>query len=108
MNLCDGILRCRYRRSWEKPELMAPGEVCEITIEPFATANLFKAGHRIQLDVSSSNFPRYDVNPNTGEPEGLVRLKRVATNRVYVDAARASHVVLPVIPPAALKFLSSS
>jgi putative CocE/NonD family hydrolase len=108
MNLCDGILRCRYRRSWEKPELMAPGEVCEITIEPFATANLFKAGHRIRLDVSSSNFPRYDVNPNTGEPEGLARLKRVATNRVYVDAARASHVVLPVIPPVALKFLSSS
>jgi hypothetical protein len=104
MNLCDGILRCRYRRSWEKPELMTPGQVCEITIEPFATCNLFKAGHRIRLDISSSNYPRYDINFNTGEPEGRARLKRVATNRVYVDRARASHVVLPIVPIAALKY----
>ncbi|MBI3918771.1 MAG: hypothetical protein HY322_17405 [Betaproteobacteria bacterium] len=61
-----------------------------------------------RLDVSSSNFPRYDVNPNTGEPEARARLKRVATNRVYVDAAHASHVALPIVPAAALKFLSSS
>ena len=106
MNLCDGILRCRYRRSWEKPEPMTPGEVCGITIEPFATCNLFKAGHRIRLDISSSNFPRYDVNPNTGEAEGRALLKRVATNRLYVDAARASHVVLPIVPVSALKFLA--
>ncbi len=105
MNLTDGILRCRYRSSWEKPELMVPGEVYEIKIEPFATCNLFKAGHRIRLDISSSNFPRYDVNPNTGEPEGRAMLKRIATNRVYVDRARASHVVLPIVPPDALKFI---
>ena len=85
---------------------MTPGEVCGITIEPFATCNLFKAGHRIRLDISSSNFPRYDVNPNTGEPEGRALLKRVATNRLYVDAARASHVVLPIVPVSALKFLA--
>ena len=106
MNLCDGILRCRYRNSWAKPEPMTPGAVYEITIEPFATCNLFKAGHRIRLDISSSNFPRYDVNPNTGEPEGRAMLRRIATNRVYVDAARPSHLDLPVVPLAALKFLS--
>ena len=97
MNLCDGILRCRYRLSWETPEMMTPGVVYEITIEPFATCNLFKAGHRIRLDVSSSNFPRFDLNWNTGEPEGRARMRRIATNSVYVDQARASHVVLPLV-----------
>jgi putative CocE/NonD family hydrolase len=97
MNLCDGILRCRYRNSWEVPEMMTPGAVVEITIEPFATCNLFKAGHRIRLDVSSSNFPRYDLNWNTGEPEGRARTRRVAANTVYIDSVRASHVVLPLL-----------
>lgn len=97
MNLCDGILRCRYRKSWEKPEPMTPGEVCEITIEPFATCNLFKTGHRIRLDISSSNFPRYDVNSNTYEPEGRAIRKRVAVNTVFMEAGRVSCVVLPVV-----------
>jgi putative CocE/NonD family hydrolase len=105
MNLADGILRCRYRDSWENPSLMKPGEVYAITIEPYATSNLFKAGHRIRVDISSSNFPRYDVNTNTGEPEGLARRKSVALNAVYVDGARASHIVLPVVPLAALRSL---
>jgi putative CocE/NonD family hydrolase len=103
MNLTDGILRCRYRDSWEKPSPMMPGKVYEITIEPFATCNLFKAGHRIRLDISSSNFPRFDVNPNTGEPEGMARLKRIAANTIHVDRARPSHVVLPVVAVSALK-----
>ena len=103
MNLCDGILRCRYRDSWESPQMMTPGAVYEITIEPFATCNLFKAGHRIRLDISSSNFPRYDVNWNTGEPEGRARTRRIATNTVYVDLARASHVVLPLVALEALQ-----
>ena len=103
MNLTDGILRCRYRKSWTKPTMMTPGKVYEITIEPFATANLFKAGHRIRLDVSSSNFPRFDVNPNTGEPEGMARQKQIASNTVHVDQARPSHVVLPIVPLDTLK-----
>jgi putative CocE/NonD family hydrolase len=102
MNLTDGILRCRYRRSWTKPSMMTPGRVYAITIEPFATGNLFKAGHRIRLDVSSSNFPRFDVNPNSGEPEGMARLRRIATNTVHVDGGRPSHVVLPIVPVASL------
>jgi hypothetical protein len=108
MNLCDGILRCRYRKSWEKPALMKPGTAYEISIEPFATANLFKAGHRIRLDISSSNFPRYDVNPNTGEPEGRAQTRRVATNIVFVDRKRASHIVLPIVPVKALKPVAQS
>jgi putative CocE/NonD family hydrolase len=105
MNLADGILRCRYRDSWERPELMTPGKVYKIIIEPYATCNLFKAGHRIRLDISSSNFPRYDLNYNTGEPEGRARRKRVALNTVFVDASRASHIVLPLVPLASLQFL---
>ena len=106
MNLTDGIFRCRYRESWESPSMMTPGEVYRIAIQPFATGNLFKAGHRIRLDISSNNFPRFDVNPNTGEPEGMARLKRIATNTVHVDRDRPSHVVLPIVPVATLKPLS--
>ncbi|MGV3650210.1 MAG: CocE/NonD family hydrolase, partial [Devosia sp.] len=96
--LTDGIFRCRYRKSFERPEPCQPGEIMEIVIEPFATANLFKAGHRIRLDISSSNFPKYDVNPNTGAPEGIGRTRRVARNGVLVDACHPSHVSLSVIP----------
>ena len=97
MNLTDGIFRCRYRKSWEKPEPIAPGEIFRIVIEPFATANLFKAGHRVRLDISSSNFPKYDVNPNSYEAEGEARAPRPALNTVFVNAMRPSKVVLPVI-----------
>lgn len=98
MNLTDGILRVRYRDSWEQPSLMTPGAVYAIRIEAFPTSNLFRRGHRIRLDISSSNFPHFDVNPNSGEPEGRAQQRRVATNRVFLDAARPSHVVLPLIP----------
>ncbi len=73
-------------------------EFDEIVIEPSAIGNLFKAGHRIRLGISSSNLPRYDINYNTGEPEGLPRRRRIAFNTAYVDRARASHVILPVVP----------
>lgn len=102
MNLTDGILRCRYRDSWESPSPMEPGRITAITIEPFATCNLFKAGHRIRLDIASSNFPKFDVNPNSGEPEGTGRLKRVATNRIHLDRDHPSKLVLPVVPAGSL------
>jgi hypothetical protein len=98
LNLTDGILRCRYRDSWEKPTMMTPGESYRIKVAAFPTSNLFKAGHRIRLDVSSSNFPHFDVNPNTGAPEGTGMTRRVARNTVFVDSGRPSHVLLPVIP----------
>lgn len=103
MNLTDGILRCRFRDSWEKPEPLVAGQVYEIRIEPFATANLFKAGHRIRLDISSSNFPKYDVNPNSGEPEATARTRRIATNSVHLGALRPSRVILPIVPSVLLE-----
>ena len=98
LNLTDGILRCRYRESWSDPALMTPGEVYPVKVAAFPTSNLFKRGHRIRLDVSSSNFPHFDVNPNTGAPEGTGLVRRIARNTVYMDASRPSHVVLPLIP----------
>ncbi|MEX2178310.1 MAG: CocE/NonD family hydrolase [Gemmatimonadaceae bacterium] len=98
MNLTDGILRVRYRDSWERPRLMVPGTIYAITVDAFPTSNLFVKGHRVRVDISSSNFPHFDVNPNTGEPEGRATRMRVATNRLYLDRPRPSHVILPVIP----------
>ncbi|MGA2777225.1 MAG: CocE/NonD family hydrolase [Steroidobacteraceae bacterium] len=98
MNLTDGILRCRYRDSWEAPTLMRAGQIYRIRIDAFPTSNLFKAGHRVRLDISSSNFPHFDLNSNTGEPEGKATHWRIATNRVFLDRDHPSHVILPVIP----------
>jgi putative CocE/NonD family hydrolase len=98
MNITDGILRVRYRDSWEHPRPLTPGEPVEVTIEAFPTSNLFKKGHRIRVDISSSNFPHFDVNPNTGEPEGTGLTRQVARNSVFVDKARPSRVILPMVP----------
>jgi putative CocE/NonD family hydrolase len=99
MNLCEGLLRLRYRESWEEPRLMLSGEVYPITIELFPTANLFRRGHRLQLDLAGSNFPHFDINPNSGEAEGSAEHPRRATTRIFTDRTRPSHLVLPVIPP---------
>jgi len=97
MNLAHGILRARFRASFEDPQPMEPGAVHVIEIEAFPTSNLFQRGHRIRIDVSSSNFPHFDVNPNTDwRIPGLA--PRIAHNRVHLDRSRPSHVVLPVIP----------
>ncbi len=98
MLLTDGICRLRYAENPAAPRLRAAGEVVRITLTLFPTANLFLPGHRIRLDISSSNFPKFDVNPNTGEPEGAARRRRIAVNTVFVDAARPSRVVLPILP----------
>ena len=98
MNLTDSIIRARYRESREREVLMDPGHVYEVLIDLFPTSNLFEAGHRIRVDVSSSNFPRFDVNPNTGEPMGRHTHTVIAHNRVYLDRDRPSHIVLPVVP----------
>lgn len=100
MNLVDGVIRARYRESFERPTLMRPGEAYEVRITLPPTSNLFATGHRIRIDVSSSNFPRFDVNPNTGEPVGRHTHQVVARNTVYLDRARPSQVILPIIPAA--------
>lgn len=98
LNLEDGIVRARFRESLTEEKLMTPGRVYEFTIRLYPTANVFKKGHRIRLDISSSNFPRFDVNPNTGEPLNRHRRMVVATNTIYHDRSRPSHIVLPVVP----------
>ncbi|HEY8369115.1 MAG TPA: CocE/NonD family hydrolase, partial [Thermodesulfobacteriota bacterium] len=98
LNIADSILRVRYRNGFERAELMEPGQVYRITIEPQPTSNRFERGHRIRLDISSSNFPHFDVNPNTGEPPGRERRIVVAHQAVYHDAARPSHILLPIVP----------
>jgi uncharacterized protein len=90
--LCDSIIRCRYRNGFDQEELIEPGEQYDVSILLPPTSNLFAAGHRIRIDVSSSNFPRLDRNPNTGEPMGRHTHEVVAENSVH-----AGRVVLPVI-----------
>jgi predicted acyl esterase len=85
MNLTDGILRCRYRESFEHPVPMEPGREYQICVSAPDTANRFLAGHRIRVDISSSNFPRFDLNAGTGEPEAFSERRISATNRVFVD-----------------------
>ena len=97
LNIGDSIVRARYRNGG-KAELLKPGQPYEFTIEMYPTSVLFKKGHRIRLDISSSNFPRFDVNPNTGEPLNDNRRRQVAENTIYLDAKRPSHIILPVIP----------
>ncbi len=97
-NLADGILRLRYRNSRENAEPLTPGEIYKIDIDLWATSNLFRKGHRIRLEVSSSNFPRYDRNLNTGED--LLTGRRIvkASQAVYHDRRHASALILPVVP----------
>ena len=96
-NLTDGILRLRYRQSLEKPELARPGEIYKFTIDAGVTGNVFQKGHRIRIEVSSSNFPRFDRNPNTGGPIADATDLRKATQTVYHDARRPSYLLLPVL-----------
>jgi len=99
MILTEGILRARYRNSFTDPELMEPGTLYELRLNLWTTANVFLPGHRIRLEVSSSNFPRFDRNSNTG---GVITSETAdqyqpAVNRIFHDAAHPSHLILPLI-----------
>ena len=98
LNIGDSIVRARYRDSLEHAKPLIPGQPVELTIEMYPTSLVFRRGHRIRLDISSSNFPRFDVNPNTGEQLGQQRGHRVALNTIYHDPAHASRIILPVVP----------
>jgi uncharacterized protein len=98
LNIGDGILRTRFRDSLTEEKLMQPGEIYKITIRLYPTSNVFKKGHRVRVDVSSSNFPRFDMNPNTGEPLNEQRQSQIATNTVYHSQQHPSRIRLPVIP----------
>jgi uncharacterized protein len=97
-NLTEGILRLRYRNSPERPELGNPGEIYHITVDLWATSNVFQPGHKLRLEVSSSNFPRFDRNLNTGEDQARGTHMIKATNVIYHDKSRPSALVLPILP----------
>jgi putative CocE/NonD family hydrolase len=98
MNVAEGIVRARFRRGLDKPELLQPNQVYEFDVDMAGTANVFQKGHRIRVDITSSNFPQFDRNPNTGEPLGASERVRVADQTIHHGGSRASHVVLPVVP----------
>ena len=98
LNVADSIVRGRYRNGPGKAEMLKPGQPYEFTIEMYPTSLVFARGPRIRLDISSSNFPRFDVNPNTGEPLNDNRLWRTAENTVYHDPQHPSQITLPIIP----------
>lgn len=98
LNLTDGIVRARFRDSLQEEKLMEPGKVYPFTVKLYPTSNVFKKGHRIRVDISSSNFPRFDVNPNTGEPLQQHRRTVIATNTIYLGTEHPSHIVLPFVP----------
>ena len=97
INLTDSIIRARYRNGWEAPELLEPGTIYELVFELYPTSNVFKKGHRMRLDISSSNWPRFDVNPNTGGDLGVERRVEIAEQTIYHEPEHPSHVVLPII-----------
>ena len=97
-NVSDGIIRMRYRNSREHQELMVPGTVYKVQIEMNATSNVFLAGHRLRLEVSSSNFPRFDRNLNTGQDQGHSTAMARADNVIYHDKEHPSCIILPVVP----------
>jgi uncharacterized protein len=97
LNLCDGIIRARYHAGFRQPQPLLRDQPVELTIDLAGTSNVFRSGNRIRLEISSSNFPRFDRNTNTG---GLVSTDTdtaVAMNTVFHDASRPSHLILPVI-----------
>jgi hypothetical protein len=97
-NLTDGIIRARYRDSMSNPTPVEPGKAYPYTIDLWATSNVFKAGHRIRLEISSSNFPRFDRNTNTGELIAGDSELKPAMQTVLHSSQYPSHVTLPIVP----------
>jgi hypothetical protein len=98
INIVDGVLRARYRDSMREPSLIAPDRVYRYDIDLWATSNVFKAGHRLRVSVTSSNFPRWDRNLNTAQSPETAAQPETAFNTVFFDPRRPSHILLPVIP----------
>lgn len=96
MLVLDGILRARYRNGFDKSVLMEPGTVYQFEVDLWSTSIVFNRGHRIRVAISSSNSPRFEPNPNTGEHSGHGKKTAVAKNTIYLDASRPSHILLPV------------
>lgn len=97
LNITDSVRRLRFRDSFEREELAVPGEVYELSFEMYPSANLFAEGHQIRVDISSSNYPRFEVNPNTGGRLGADRGMRIAENSLHHSKSEPSHILLPVV-----------
>jgi hypothetical protein len=97
---CDGILRARYRNSLAQPDLLDPGRVYEYRVQLGSTSYVFAPGFRIRLEISSSNFPRFDRNLNTGGDFASESVARPAVQHVFHGGVRASQMVLPIVPQA--------
>ena len=98
INICEGLMRARFRESIEEPTLIEPGRVYAYTIDMWETSNLFRAGHRLRVEVTSSNFPRFDRNLNTGNRPGMDAEMQAAHQTIHHGGEYASHITLPVIP----------
>jgi putative CocE/NonD family hydrolase len=98
LHIADGQIRTRYRNQHAEPEFLVPGRIYQVRINLGSVSNLFLKGHRIRLDISSSNFPKFEPNSNTGDPPAKWTRRIKAKNTVFMGGRRASHVELPVRP----------
>ncbi|HEX6030946.1 MAG TPA: CocE/NonD family hydrolase, partial [Tepidiformaceae bacterium] len=97
LNLTDGIIRARYHQGFDRFSLLEPGKPVELSVDLAGTSNVFRAGERIRIEISSANFPRFDRNTNTGNPIATDPDAVVVTNTLFHDSARPSHIVLPLV-----------
>lgn len=98
MPISEGILRARFREGLDRIILLTPNQIYEYDIELTGTANVFKPGHRIRVDITSSDFPQFDRNPNTGDPLGSSAKVRIALQTIHHGGKNLSHIILPVVP----------
>jgi hypothetical protein len=96
MIVSDGIMRARFRESFEREAFLEPGEAYELRVDLWSTSLIFNKGHRIRAAVSSSNSPRFEPNPNTGKPLHADEETRVATNTLHLSKRHPSHIILPI------------
>ena len=92
------MVRARFRNGWEKPELIEPGKVYTYDIDVWNTCQMVLPGHRVRVEIASSAFPKFDRNPNTGDPIGTSARLSVADQTIYHDRDRGSYVTLPLVP----------
>jgi putative CocE/NonD family hydrolase len=97
--LSDGMVRARFREGMDHPALIETSRIYKYSIDGWNTCETFKKGHRIRVEISSSAFPKYDRNPNTGEALGMTANTQPADQKIYHDGEHSSHVVLPIVPP---------
>ncbi len=95
--MAEGIIRARFREGLDKPQLLTPGQAYRYTVDMVGTAVVFQPGHRIRVDITSSNFPQFDRNLNTGDPLGKGTQPRVAQQTIHHSASRPSAIVLPIV-----------